>query len=57
MFITPNVLQNGMSNVDMARLGRTLQAVTKPFELKATPIAAQIYTDKYLPPRVELKLN
>jgi NitT/TauT family transport system substrate-binding protein len=57
MFITPNVLQNGMSNVDMARLGRTLQAVTKPFELKTTPNAAQVYTNKYLPPRAELKLN
>jgi len=57
MFITLNVLQNGMSNVDMARLARTLQAVAKPFELKAAPIATQVYTDKYLPPRSELKLN
>jgi NitT/TauT family transport system substrate-binding protein len=57
MFITPNVLQNGMSNVDTARLGRTLQAVVKPFELKTTPTAAQVYTDKYLPPRTELKLK
>jgi NitT/TauT family transport system substrate-binding protein len=57
MFITPNVLQNGMSNVDSARLGRTLEAVVKPFELKTTPTAAQVYTDKYLPPRAELKLN
>jgi NitT/TauT family transport system substrate-binding protein len=57
MFITPDVLKNGMSNVDMARLDRTLQAVAKPFELKVTPTAAQVYTDKYLPPRDELKLN
>jgi NitT/TauT family transport system substrate-binding protein len=46
-----------MSNVDTARLGRTLQAVVKPFELKTTPTAAQVYTDKYLPPRTELKLK
>jgi len=46
-----------MSNVDMARLGRTLQAVAKPFELKTVPTATQVYADKYLPPRSELKLN
>jgi NitT/TauT family transport system substrate-binding protein len=57
MFISPNVLQNGMSNVDMARLDRTLQQVAKPFDLKTVPTAAQVYTDKYLPPRDELKLR
>ena len=57
MFISPNVLQNGMSNVDMARLDRTLQQVVKPFDLKSTPTATQVYTDRYLPPRAELKLS
>jgi NitT/TauT family transport system substrate-binding protein len=54
--ITPNVLQNGMSNVDTARLDRTLKQVAKAFEMKATPSAAQVYTDKYLPPRSDLKV-
>jgi NitT/TauT family transport system substrate-binding protein len=57
MFITPNVTQNGMSNVDMARLDRTLQQVGKAFELKTIPTAGQTYTDKYLPPRDELKIG
>jgi NitT/TauT family transport system substrate-binding protein len=57
MFITPNVLQNGMSNVDTARLDKSLQQVAKAFNLKAVPTAAQVYVDKYLPPRGELKLE
>jgi NitT/TauT family transport system substrate-binding protein len=54
--ITPNVLKNGMSNVDTARLERTLKQVAKAFDMKATPTAAQVYVDKYLPPRSELKI-
>ena len=42
MFISPNVLENGMSNVDIARLDRTLKQVVKPFELKTAPTAAQV---------------
>jgi NitT/TauT family transport system substrate-binding protein len=53
--ITQNVLQNGYSHVDMARLSRTLQQVAPAFGMKATPAADQVYTDKYLPPRAELK--
>jgi NitT/TauT family transport system substrate-binding protein len=54
--ITPNVLKNGMSNVDTARLDRTLKQVAKSFDMKAIPTAAQVYTDKYLPPRSDLKI-
>ena len=57
MFISPNVMKNGMSDVDMARLERTLKQVAKPFEIKTVPTAPQVYVDKYLPPRSELKLN
>jgi NitT/TauT family transport system substrate-binding protein len=57
MFITPNVLQNGLSNVDMGRLDKSLQQVAKAFGLKTAPTAAQVYVDKYLPPRNELKLE
>jgi NitT/TauT family transport system substrate-binding protein len=57
MFITPNVLENGMSNVDIPRLEKSLQQVAKAFNLKTVPTAAQVYVDKYLPPRSELKLE
>src|SRR5436190_4036979 len=54
--ITPNVLDNGYSNVDMARLAGTLGQVAPAFNMKTTPAASQVYTDKYLPPRAELKV-
>ena len=55
--ITPNVLDNGYSNVDMGRLQGTLAQVAPAFNMKTTPSAGQIYTDKYLPPRSELKVE
>jgi NitT/TauT family transport system substrate-binding protein len=57
MFISPNVMKNGVSNVDMDRLERTLKQVQKPFELKTVPTASQVYVSKYLPPRDELRID
>ena len=54
--ITPNVLQNGLSNVDMARLDQTLKQVAGPFEMKSVPPASEVYSDKFLPPRSELRI-
>lgn len=56
-FITPNVMKNGMSNVDTARLERTIKQAASAFNMKATPAAAQVYTDRYLPPRADLKIS
>jgi hypothetical protein len=55
--MTDNVRKNGASNVDLARLERSLQAAGKAFELKTIPSAAEIYTDRYLPPRAELRIG
>jgi NitT/TauT family transport system substrate-binding protein len=52
MLITPNVLKNGFSSVDMQRLDRTLQRVAPVFGIAAPP-AADVYTDRYLPPASE----
>ena len=54
--ITPNVLEHGYSNVDMGRLASTLAQVAPAFNMKAPLPATQVYTDKYLPPRDELKV-
>jgi NitT/TauT family transport system substrate-binding protein len=54
--ITPNVLEHGYSNVDMGRLANTLAQVAPAFNMKAPLPATQVYTDKYLPPRDELKV-
>jgi len=52
MLITPNVRKNGLSSVDMARLDRTLKQVSPVFGI-APPTAADVYTDRYLPPASE----
>jgi NitT/TauT family transport system substrate-binding protein len=57
MFVTPNVLENGMSNVDMTRLSDTLAKVAQPFEMTEVPKIEDVYTTKYLPPRADLKVN
>jgi NitT/TauT family transport system substrate-binding protein len=49
MFITPNVLKNGFSTVSTERLDRTLQQVAPVFKISA-PSAADVYTDRFLPP-------
>jgi hypothetical protein len=54
--ITDNVLKNGASNVDPGRLERSLQAAGKAFEFKTVPSATETYTDRYLPPRAEMKI-
>lgn len=56
MFMSPNVVQNGLSNVDRARLARTIDQVAKAFQMKSTPTVDEVYTDRYLPPRAELRV-
>ena len=54
--ISPNVQQNGYSNVDLGRLTRTLGQIADGLQLKAVPAASDVYTDQYLPVRAELKM-
>jgi NitT/TauT family transport system substrate-binding protein len=56
MLITPNVLKNGFSTVDMARLERTMQQVAPVFKITA-PAAADVYTDRFLPPAAERAIH
>ena len=56
MFLSDNVLKNGVSFVDKARLARTLEQVGAAFQLSTNPTVEQIYTEKYLPPRSELQI-
>jgi|LakMenEpi03Aug12_release.lakeMendotaPanAssembly.Ray.scaffolds.fasta_scaffold279181_1 NitT/TauT family transport system substrate-binding protein len=56
MFLSRNVLENGMSNVDMTRLSRTLDQAAEAFQVKTKQSAADTYTDRYLPPRSELRV-
>jgi NitT/TauT family transport system substrate-binding protein len=54
--ISPNVIANGYSNVDITRLSRTLKELAQGLQLKTVPAAADVYVDRYLPPRSELKM-
>ena len=55
--VTPNVLKNGLSGVDLARLDRSLKQVAEGVQLKTVPAVSDVYTDRYLPPRDELKIR
>jgi NitT/TauT family transport system substrate-binding protein len=54
---TPNVQKNGFGYVDMKRLSDTIDDVSKIYNMKRPVKVTDIYTDKYLPPREELKFN
>jgi len=54
--VTPNVLKNGLSGVDLARLDRSLKQVAEGVQLKAVPAVSDVYTDRYLPARDALKI-
>ena len=56
MLITPDVLANGFSTVDVARLTKTLRQVAPVFGIEA-PAAADVYTDRYLPPPDERRIH
>lgn len=54
--VTPNVTKNGYSNVDEARLDRSLKQLADGLHFKSVPKASDVYTSAYLPPRAELKM-
>jgi NitT/TauT family transport system substrate-binding protein len=56
MLVTQNVLKNGYSTMDIGRLENMLKAVSPAFGI-ATPSAADVYTDKYLPSAADRKVN
>lgn len=54
---TPNVQKNGFGYVDIKRLSDTIDDVSKIYDMKRPVRVNDIYTDKYLPPRQELRFN
>lgn len=54
IFVTPHVRAEGWSAVDMARLDSTMKEVGEAFAMPRRIAAADLYTDRYLPPRSEL---
>ena len=54
--ITDNVLKNGVSNVDAERLDSSLKDVAAAFGIKTIPATSEVYTDRYLPLRSEMRI-
>ena len=50
MLRTPDVLEGGISNVDMSRLQRTITAVEEAYGIAPKLTAEDLYTPAYLPP-------
>lgn len=56
LVLTDNVRQNGLSHVTRDRLERTLKQVSGALGIP-TPAPDRVWTDKYLPPAAELKVE
>ena len=55
-FVTPWVKTNGLGDVDMSRLEKSIDQIAVTYEFKNRPKAADIFTSQYLPPAAERKL-
>jgi NitT/TauT family transport system substrate-binding protein len=55
-FVTPWVQANGLGDVDMSRLEKSIDQIAVTYEFKNRPKAADIFTSQYLPPAAERKL-
>jgi NitT/TauT family transport system substrate-binding protein len=53
---TPNVMKHGLSDVTHARLEHTVEKATEALGVPAPPLA-DVWTDKFLPPRKDLMLT
>ncbi|MBK5958726.1 ABC transporter substrate-binding protein [Rhodoplanes elegans] len=54
--VTPWVKQNGVGDVDPARLAKSVDQIGVTYEYKNKPFAIDVFTNKYLPPAADRKL-
>jgi len=54
--VTPAVKANGVGDVDMARLAKSIDQIADTYEFKNRPSAQDIFTNQFLPPAAERKL-
>jgi NitT/TauT family transport system substrate-binding protein len=55
-FITPWVRANGVGDVDMSRLEKSIEQIGVTYDFKNKPKASDIFTSQYLPPAADRKL-
>ena len=54
--LTPFVKENGMGGVDPARLESSIRKLAMGLNLTPTPPVADIWTDRFLPPKADRML-
>ncbi|PZP25843.1 MAG: taurine ABC transporter permease [Pseudomonas kuykendallii] len=54
--LTPHVKQNGLSNIDPARLNRSIEQISEALGVER-PLTSQVWTADYLPPQSELTVG
>jgi len=55
--VNDEVRKHGLLGIDQARMQRAIEQVVVSFELGTKPTVAQVFTDAYLPPASERKLD
>jgi NitT/TauT family transport system substrate-binding protein len=55
--VTPWVKQNGFGGIDRARFERALDQIGLTFTYKAKPKVEDVFTEAYLPPAAERKIQ
>jgi NitT/TauT family transport system substrate-binding protein len=53
----PSVRDNGLGFVDPARVDGSIKTINKVFKLTSTPVASDIYTAQFMPPKEERMLK
>ena len=56
-FVTPEVQKNGLGAVDMKRLERSIDQIGLTFTFKNKPKVEDIFTEAFLPPPADRKVN
>jgi NitT/TauT family transport system substrate-binding protein len=56
LVLTPNVRENGIGNMDAARMERGINLLKDGFQLATSPTLEQIYDSRFLPPAADRKL-
>jgi NitT/TauT family transport system substrate-binding protein len=55
--LTENVKKDGLGGVQPARLAKNIELIAEVFKLPAKPAPDKVFTDKFLPPAAERKVN
>jgi len=55
--VNDEVWRNGLLGIDPARMQRAIDQVVVSFELGAKLTVAQVFTDAYLPPAADRKVD